>query len=211
MTAEPEPSGREPGRVAAPGRVMRRPVAAVVSLGWGLAVGGTFGVLLPWLLGYWHLHRPLPGWAIAQTAGAVLLCVGVIPVVQSFIDFAASDGTPVPVAAPPCLVVRGFYRYVRNPIYVGFVAVLLGETMITGSLGLLKYTAIAWCVGAAGVRFYEEPVLARKFGAEYTAYRRAVRAWIPRRHPWTPQPQAAAPGCGKGRTWPVSAGLRPRP
>ena len=51
--------------------------------------------------------------------------------------------------------------------------------LLFGSPGLLEYTAVAWCIGAAAVRFYEEPTLARKFGAEYRDYRRAVRAWIP--------------------------------
>jgi len=163
---------------------MRKPAAAAVSVAWGAALGGTFGALLPYLLSDWHLHRPLPYWVVAQVAGALLICAGLAPIVGSFAEFARADGTPVPVASPPRLVVSGFYRYVRNPIYVGFMAVLIGEVLVTGSLGLLEYTAVAWCVGAAAVRFYEEPTLARKFGPEYREYRRAVRAWIPRLHPW---------------------------
>ena len=165
---------------------MRRSAATIVSAGWGVAIGGTFGCLLPYLLGYWHFHRPLPYWAVAQAAGVVLICGGLVPIGQSFAEFVKAAGTPVPVAPPSRLVVSGCYRYVRNPIYVGFLAILIGQTLIFGSLGLLEYTAVAWCVGAAGVRFYEEPTLARKFGAEYADYRRAVRAWIPRLRPWTP-------------------------
>ena len=70
-----------------------------------------------------------------------------------------------------------------------FLAILVGEVLLFGSSGLLEYTAVAWCVGAAAVRWYEEPVLARKFGAEYQAYRRAVHAWLPQLHPWTPADQ----------------------
>jgi len=165
---------------------MRKPAAAAVSVAWGVALGGTFGCLLPYLLGDWHLHRPLPYWTVAQAAGALLICAGLVPITWSFAEFARAEGTPVPAAAPPRLVVSGCYRYVRNPIYAGFVAVLIGEVLVTGSPGLLEYTAVAWCIGAAAVRFYEEPTLARKFGADYQAYRRAVRAWIPRLHPWTP-------------------------
>jgi protein-S-isoprenylcysteine O-methyltransferase Ste14 len=174
---------------------MRRSTAAAVSVAWGVALGGIFGCLLPYLLGYWHFHRllPYPYWAAAQVVGGLLICAGLIPIVQSFIEFTKADGTPVPVAAPPHLVVSGCYRYVRNPIYVGFMAILLGEALLFGSRGMLEYTALAWCIGAAGVRFYEEPTLASKFGAEYRAYRRAVRAWIPRLHPWMPgQPARAA-------------------
>jgi protein-S-isoprenylcysteine O-methyltransferase Ste14 len=85
-------------------------------------------------------------------------------------------------------VVSGFYRYARNPIYVGFMAVLIGQALLFGSSGLVEYTVVAWCIGAA-VRFYEEPTLARKFGAEYQAYRRAAPAWVPRLRPWTPGQQ----------------------
>ena len=98
------------------------------------------------------------------------------------------------VASPPRLVVSGCYRYVRNPIYVGFLAILVGQALLFGSLGLLKYAAVAWCIGAAAVRWYEEPTLARKFGAEYQDYRHAVRAWIPRLDPWTPGKPAGAAG-----------------
>lgn len=76
--------------------------------------------------------------------------------------------------------------HVRNPIYTGFLAVLVGEALVFGSAGLLEYGAVAWCVAAAVVRWNEEPILARKFGAEYLAYRRAVPAWLPRLRPWTP-------------------------
>jgi protein-S-isoprenylcysteine O-methyltransferase Ste14 len=164
---------------------MRKSTAAVVSVAWGVAVGGTFGCLLPYLLNEWHFHRPLPYWIVAQTVGGLLICAGLVPIVQSFAGFIKADATPVPVASPARLVVSGPYRHVRNPIYVGFLAILLGEVLLFGSPGLLEYTAVAWCIAAAAVRFYEEPTLARKFGAEYQDYRRAVRAWVPRLRPWT--------------------------
>jgi|SRR6266536_1889872 len=170
--------------------VMRRSTAAICSVLWFVAIGGTFGCLLPYLLNDWHFHRPLPYWGVARAVGALLICAGLVPVVHSFIEFFKADGTPIPAASPPRLVVSGFYRYVRNPIYVGFLAIMVGETLLFGSSGLLVYTAVAWCIGAAAVRWYEEPILARKFGAEYQAYRRAVPAWLPRLHPWTPDEQA---------------------
>ena len=165
---------------------MRRPAAAVTSLAWFAAVGGTFGCLLPYLLNYWHFRQPLPYWWIGQAAGVLLICGGMIPVGSSFIEFFTAGGTPVPVASPPRLVVSGFYRYVRNPIYVGFLAILTGQALLFGSAALLEYTAAAWIVGAAAVRYYEEPVLTRKFGADYREYRRNVPAWIPRLRRWTP-------------------------
>ncbi|HVT66216.1 MAG TPA: isoprenylcysteine carboxylmethyltransferase family protein [Trebonia sp.] len=160
--------------------IMRRPTAVAVSAAWGIVLGGTFGALLPWLLGYWRFHEPLPYWVIARVAGGVLIAVGLVPLAQAFAEFIGAAGTPVPVASPPRLVVSGWYRYVRNPIYVGFTVILLGQALLFGSPGLLEYTAVAWCVGAAAVRLYEEPALRRKFGGQYEQYRRTVPAWIPR-------------------------------
>ena len=187
---------------------MRKPAAAAVSVGWGVAVGGTFGCLLPWLLGYWHFHHPVQYWPAVQAAGGLLIAAGLVPIVQAFIEFIRADGTPVPVASPPRLVVSGFYRYVRNPIYVGFVAIMLGQALLFGSPGLLGYTALSWCVGAAAVRFYEEPILARKFGTAYRDYRQNVRAWIPRLHPWTP---ASQPGAAERNRAEDRSAIPPRP
>src|ERR1700679_2291802 len=105
------------GRGALPVRVMRRSTAAAVTLAWGVALGVTFGGLLPYLLNDWHFHRPLPYWPLAQAAGGLLIGVGLVPIAASFTGFIRADGTPVPVASPPRLVLSGFYRYVRNPIY----------------------------------------------------------------------------------------------
>ena len=159
---------------------MRRPVAVLVAAAWGIGVGGTFGALIPWMLDYWRFRRPLPYWAVAEVAGGVLICLGLVPIVAAFVDFVRAGGTPVPVASPPRLVVSGFYRHVRNPIYVGFLVVLIGQALMFGSTGLVVYAVVAWCVGAAAARFYEQPRLARRFGAEYERYVHSVPGWIPR-------------------------------
>ncbi|MDQ3792223.1 MAG: isoprenylcysteine carboxyl methyltransferase, partial [Actinomycetota bacterium] len=95
-------------------------------------------------------------------------------------------GTPAPVAAPERLVVGGVYRYVRNPMYVAVLTAIVGQALLLGRLVLLLYAAAAWLVVAAFVRLYEEPTLARRFGADYEVYRRAVPAWRPRLRPWEP-------------------------
>jgi hypothetical protein len=73
---------------------MRKPAAAAVSVAWGVAVGGTFGCLLPYLLGDWHFHRPLPYWAVAQAAGGLLICAGLV---RSLIRLSSS---PRPTGLP---------------------------------------------------------------------------------------------------------------
>jgi protein-S-isoprenylcysteine O-methyltransferase Ste14 len=101
--------------------------------------------------------------------------------------FVEGFGTPAPVAAPERLVVGGVYRYVRNPMYVAVLAAIVGQALLLGRLELLLYAGAAWLVVAAFVRWYEEPTLARRFGADYEAYRRAVPAWWPRLRPWEPR------------------------
>jgi protein-S-isoprenylcysteine O-methyltransferase Ste14 len=89
------------------------------------------------------------------------------------------------VAPTQRLVVSGFNRYVRNPMYAGLVLSIIGQALLFGNFWLLAYAVAAWAVPAAFVRWYEEPTLARTFGAEYEEYRRAVPAWLPRLRPFT--------------------------
>jgi protein-S-isoprenylcysteine O-methyltransferase Ste14 len=117
----------------------------------------------------------------------ILLLAGLIVLVGAFARFVMEGlGTPAPVAAPERLVVGGVYRFVRNPMYVAILAAIVGQALILGRLALLLYATVVWLISAAFVRFYEEPTLARRFGADYEAYRRAVPAWWPRLRPWDP-------------------------
>jgi protein-S-isoprenylcysteine O-methyltransferase Ste14 len=71
-------------------------------------------------------------------------------------------------------------------MYVAVVGAVLGEAMLLGQAVLLAWAALLWLAFASFVRLYEEPTLARRFGDEYEAYRRAVPAWLPRLRPWRP-------------------------
>lgn len=161
---------------------MRGWVAAAGSAAYFAVAAGTGAILVPWLVTRWEFGRGWPFWA--QAAGVVLIGAGVVPVVSVFVQFARAGGTPLPVAPTRRLVVSGFNRYVRNPVYVGSALIFAGQALVFGSLRLLAYTAIGWAGAAAFVRWYEEPALTRRFGAEYVAYRSAVRAWWPRLRPW---------------------------
>lgn len=86
------------------------------------------------------------------------------------------------------LVVGGLYRHVRNPMYAAVEAAILGQALLLGRSVLLVYGAVIGVALWAFVRLYEEPTLARRYGEEYEAYRRAVPAWWPRRRPWRPDP-----------------------
>jgi protein-S-isoprenylcysteine O-methyltransferase Ste14 len=165
---------------------VRKSKAALVSAGFFVVAPGTVVGLIPWLITRWEFQQPLPGWVVAQVVGAVLVVAGLVPAASAFVEFVKAGGTPVPAAPTQRLVVSGFNRYVRNPMYVGLVLAIIGQALLFGNLWLLAYAAVAWAVPAAFVRWYEEPTLTRTFGTEYQEYRRAVPAWLPRLRPWTP-------------------------
>ena len=166
---------------------MRRPTAALGSAVFFLLAPGVVMGLIPWLLTRWQMREPLPYWAPMRVVGGVLLVAGLIVLIWAFVRFVVEGfGTPAPVAAPERLVVGGVYRYVRNPMYVAVLAAIVGQALLLGRLGLLLYAGAAWLVVAAFVRWYEDPTLTRRFGADYEAYRRVVPAWWPRLRPWKP-------------------------
>jgi len=166
---------------------MRRPAAAVGSAVFFVVGPGTVVGLIPWLLTGWQVREPVPYWAPIRVLGVILLVVGLILLVQAFVRFVVEGlGTPAPIAAPERLVVGGLYRYVRNPMYVAILAAIVGQALLLSQFGLLLYAAALWMISAAFVRWYEEPALTRRFGADYEAYRRVVPAWWPRLRPWKP-------------------------
>src|SRR4051795_6503705 len=141
------------------------------------------GLLVPyWLTGGWEsAGSPLA----LKLVGAALLAAGLGFLAHTVIRFAVEGlGTPSPVAPTEKLVVGGIYRYLRNPMYVAVIAVILGQAAILGRPVLLAYAAAFWLVVASFVRFYEEPTLSRRYGEQYVAYRRAVPGWWPRLTPW---------------------------
>jgi protein-S-isoprenylcysteine O-methyltransferase Ste14 len=112
---------------------------------------------------------------------------GVVVLASSYVRFVTEGvGTPAPIAPPENLVVGGFYRHVRNPMYVAMGTAVAGQALLFGQPKLLLYPAIAAVPVAAFVRLYEEPTLARRFGADYEEYRRNVPGWLPRIRPWRP-------------------------
>jgi protein-S-isoprenylcysteine O-methyltransferase Ste14 len=140
------------------------------------------GVLVPYGLTGWDGSDPP---LALQVAGAALLAAGGGVLAHTVIRFAVEGlGTPFPAAPTENLVVGGLYRYVRNPMYLAVLAIILGQAAILGRGVLVAYAAIFWAIVATFVSFYEEPTLSATFGEEYDAYRRAVRRWWPRAKPF---------------------------
>jgi protein-S-isoprenylcysteine O-methyltransferase Ste14 len=165
---------------------VNRTHAAAGSATFFVLTPGTVAGLVPWLITRYRLPElsSVAIWAYV-VAGLVLVSVGLAVLVMAFARFVSEGrGTPAPVAPTEQLVVGGTYRYVRNPMYVAVLAVIVGQALAFRSLGLIAYAALVWALTAAFVRWYEEPVLQARYGPSYEAYRRSVRAWIPRRRPW---------------------------
>jgi protein-S-isoprenylcysteine O-methyltransferase Ste14 len=98
----------------------------------------------------------------------------------SFWNFLAQGrGTPAPIDPPKELVAVGFYRYVRNPMYVGIFAMNIGHFLWFGYRNLLIYAIVVFIAFHIFVIYYEEPTLKRKFGVAYEEYRKRVPRWIP--------------------------------
>ena len=146
---------------------------------------GTVAGFVPWWISRWHIHAPFPGFAFLRVIGGLLIAVGIAVLLESFARFALQGlGTPAPVFPTRHLVVKGFYRFVRNPMYVSVLAVLVGEALFLGSAGILVFAACAWLVAYLFVIGYEEPTLLKSFGVEYETYRSHVPRWLPRFNPW---------------------------
>lgn len=150
-----------------------------------IVVGLAFFALWFWLL---------PRWLDFRTNTARWRWIAAVPSVLGFAlalrcvwDFGwTGQGTPAPLAPPKRLVVVGFYRYVRNPMYLGFFTgwaglwVVFGRAnlavVLVGGIGVLGVVLFVW--------FYEEPKLRKKFGTNYDEYCRNVPRWLPQRRPW---------------------------
>lgn len=153
-----------------------------------LAVGSAFFGLWFWLLPQWLGFRvEMAGAARWRWLGAPPSVLGFAVALRCVWDFGwTGRGTPAPVAPPQRLVVMGFYRYVRNPMYLGFAAGWIGLWVVFGHA---DPAAIAMVVAVAlGVHLfvvsYEEPTLRGKFGADYEEYCRNVDRWWPRVRGW---------------------------
>lgn len=147
-----------------------------------VVVPGTVVVWIPrWILGPTDIPQP-GAWTGLQWAALVPLAVGGVVYLWCLYDFVARGrGIPAPIDHPRQLVVSGLYRWVRNPMYLGILFILLGEVAFFGSGLLLLYASIWFLVVSLVVLLYEEPSLRRRFGTPYERYSAEVNRWIPRR------------------------------
>jgi protein-S-isoprenylcysteine O-methyltransferase Ste14 len=146
-----------------------------------------FTIVVPATVAGWIPHA-LRGTATAtpsttwRTLSFFLIVLGVAVYLHTaFWGFALRGlGTPAPIAPTRKLVVEGLHRYVRNPMYLGVLLVVIGQVVLFRSRTLLYYAASFWLAAHLFVLLYEEPTLQRKFGDEYDNYKQRVPRWIPR-------------------------------
>ena len=110
---------------------------------------------------------------------------GLPVLLDSFARFALRGlGTPAPIFPTHRLVVTGLFRYVRNPMYVAVVSLILGQGLFFGNVRVLAYGVAVWVAFYLFVLIYEEPTLRNTFGLEYEEFCANVPRWIPRVRPW---------------------------
>jgi protein-S-isoprenylcysteine O-methyltransferase Ste14 len=148
------------------------------SIGFVLIGGPTLVAgLVPWLLTRWRADDQL---LALKVLGAVIMVAGAALVLETTARFALQGrGTPAPWAPPERFVVRGSYRLTRNPMYVGVIALIVGQALLLGREILFAWAAAAWLLFHLFVVLEEEPGLRRRFGAEYEDYCRRVARWLP--------------------------------
>lgn len=150
-----------------------------------LLLPGSFGVALPAAIA-WRSGRSDAAW---PAVGAALIAAGFAGLVWCVVDFARRGrGTLAPWDPPRRLVVEGLYRFVRNPMYVAVLTLVVGVALAAGSRSCGLYAAGLAVAFHLRVVLYEEPQLARQFPQDWAVYRGAVRRWIPRISPWRGDP-----------------------
>jgi protein-S-isoprenylcysteine O-methyltransferase Ste14 len=155
-------------------------LTAIKTLIWSILVPGTLTVLVP----YWLLSASTTAFpqqvAGLKLLGIALISLGFVIYVWCAWDFTfVGEGTPAPFDPPKRLVVKGPYRFVRNPMYVFVALALIGESIFFATTTPIIYAGVALLFFHLWVVYYEEPTLRRKFGESYERYSRRVSRWLP--------------------------------
>lgn len=155
--------------VALPGVVVIIVPAAITLVSWRLR----------------HLPHPArphqPRFWLALVLGGIGLALGISAMA---LFGTTGQGTPAPWDPPERFVVRGPYRYVRNPMITGVLFMLAAEAAYLRSAGIAAWLATFFCANAVWFPLVEEPGLEQRFGDEFRLYKANVPRWIPRPQPW---------------------------
>ena len=166
---------------------MSKAIAVLGSALFFIVAPGTILGFVPWSIMGWRMDPPFFGIEPLRWFGAALIVLGLLPLLSSFARFAWDGlGTPAPIAPPTNLVVTGFYRRMRNPIYLALFIILLGEALLFGDERVAAWGVLFWLFTFAVVVIFEEPALRQQFGEDYRTYCKNVPRWVPRVIPYKP-------------------------
>jgi protein-S-isoprenylcysteine O-methyltransferase Ste14 len=155
-------------------------MVALKTLIFTIFIPGTVAGLLPWYLAQREGWQPDPFPSI-WLLGLIPLLFGIVLYLWCAGAFTfIGKGTPAPIDAPVFLVREGPYQWVRNPMYIGVLSIILGEAIFYHSLSVLVYILVMISIVHLFIIFYEEPTLRRQFGESYENYLRTVPRWLPR-------------------------------
>ena len=119
--------------------------------------------------------------------GVLFLLIGLYLFIQSIILFIKiGKGTLAPWNPTQKLVVKGLYQYVRNPMILGVLCILLAESLLLQSVNIFIWFTFFFITSNFYFMLSEEPGLMIRFGKEYETYKSNVPRWIPRKTPWKP-------------------------
>ncbi|MBF0485145.1 MAG: isoprenylcysteine carboxylmethyltransferase family protein [Candidatus Omnitrophica bacterium] len=152
---------------------------------------GTALIYIPaiilYVTGSWNF---LGGWSfplalIPLAGGLFLILASLFFMIRTMTLFlTVGDGTPAPWAPPKRFVVKGPYCYVRNPMLLSALVMILGEVILSGSWPMFVWFMAFWVINTIYFIFFEEPGLVKRFGNDYINYTKHVSRWIPRLTPW---------------------------
>lgn len=141
---------------------------------------GVVCILIPYLL-IWDVlkERFSVPFQFYHIIGGLLIALGLGIIIHCIVSFNRyGKGTLSPLDPTKKLVIRGLYKYSRNPMYLGVITLLLGEAVLTRTLMLGAYLFLVTTAFLIYVLVFEEPRLQRDFGKEYDEYKKKVRRWF---------------------------------
>jgi protein-S-isoprenylcysteine O-methyltransferase Ste14 len=144
-----------------------------------------FFIWIPYIILSWTNYSYLFDIGVFRYCGWVPIVLGVVIYFWCSIIFLFfGKGTPLPLNPTKNLVVKGLYRFVRNPMYIGALLIVLGEALLFQSKGLFIFALLIFVGANIRLLVFEEPDLVDKFGESYEQYRKSVHRWIPRLSPY---------------------------
>jgi protein-S-isoprenylcysteine O-methyltransferase Ste14 len=134
-------------------------------------------IIVPlWIENDWTIHL-----GFSLICGLLLIALGLTVMVVTISSFIRiGKGTLAPWSPTKKLVIKGLYRYVRNPMIMGVLTVLLGEALLVRSENILTWAGTFFLINTFYFIVYEEPTLEHRFGNEYREYKKHVSRWLPR-------------------------------